>query len=109
MTAIDTYTCGYTKPIQLFVTAAILVVLTLWLGINGVPGLVVFFLLMIAVVCVVAYFLRKCLMLCFTTNGANGIFFLFKRSVIEGVNVDETLAEKVAEIVKKDYIAQTVK
>ena len=109
MTAIDTYTCGFTKPIQLFVTAAIFVVLSLWLGINGAPGMVVFFLLMFAIACFVAYFLRKCLILSFTTNGANGIFFLFKRSVIEGVNVDETLAENVAEIVKRDYIAQTGK
>ena len=109
MTALDTYTCGFTKPVQLLFFAVALLVFAVFACFVGLPGGVVFCLLLAAAACGVAYFLRKCLLLSFTTNGANGIFFLFKRSVIEGVNVDEAFAERVGEIVKRDYIEQTRK
>ena len=60
----------------------------------------------IAVICLSAYLLEKCLVLSFTTNGSNGIYFFFKRCIIEGINVDETLADRIADIVKWNYLAQ---
>ena len=106
LVSLDTYTFGFTKPIQFFFIAAALIVLSLISCFNGAPAGLVFVMLLIASVFVVLYFFMKCLVLSFTTNGANGIFFLFKRSVIEGVNVDETLAEHVASIVKRNYLKQ---
>lgn len=106
MTAIDTYTSGFTKPIQWLVIGVIFLVFALYMCFASAPGGLVFVLLTLAAICLLAYFLMKCLVLGFSTNGGSGIFFLFKRSVIEGVNVDEALAERVAEIVKRDYIAQ---
>lgn len=106
LTALDTYTCGFTKPIQFFVFAAAAIVFAIFQCFGGVPGGFVFVTLMLAVCFFVAYFLMKCLLLSFTTNGGNGIVFLFKRSIIEGVNVDETFAERVGEIVKRNYVEQ---
>ena len=65
--------------------------------------------LVISAVALIMYALQKCLVLNFTTNGGNGICFLFKHSIIEGVNVDESFAERVGEIVKQNYVAQTRK
>lgn len=109
MTALDTYMCGFTKPIQNLVIAVVLVIFALVSSFNGMPGFVVFIMLAIAVGSCIAYYLGKCLLLNFTTNGANGILFLFKRSVIEGVNIDETFSERVCEMVKLDYIEQAKK
>ena len=106
MASLDTYTCGFTKPIQFFAIAAVFIVLVIVSCFQGMSGGVVFFMLAVAVGCLVAYFLMKCLVLSLTTNGANGIFFLFKRSVIEGVNVDEAFAERVGEIIKNNYLEQ---
>ena len=108
MSAIDTYTCGYTKPVQWLVIGVILLIATLRLCLDfSSPSTLV--MLSISAICFVAYFLMKCMLLTFTTSGANGIFFLFKRSVIEGVNIDEALAERVMDIVKRNYIAQVRK
>jgi len=110
LTALDTFTGGFTRPIYLLVLAVFLIVLSLVVGFSkDVPGIVVFLLIAFAGVCVLFYFLRKCLLLGFTTNGANGIVFLLKRSVIEGVNVDEALSDCIIDLVKRNYLAQTRK
>ena len=109
LTALDTYTTGFTKPFILLVFAVLFVIFALYGSFMGLPGAVVFILLTLAIVFCVLFYLRKCLVLIFTTNGANGIYFLFKRSVIEGVNVDETLAEQIGELVKRNYIEQAKK
>ena len=72
-------------------------------------GFLGFVLLICAAVFAFLFYLRKSLLLNFTTSGANGIIFVFKRSVIEGVNVDENMAKEVSEIVKENYIAQVAK
>ena len=105
LSSIDTCTSGFTKPFQSLVTAGILVVLALLYSVRGYPGGIVFFVLILATVSFAWYFLRRCLVLNFTTKGGNGICFLFKRSVIEGINVDEALADRIADIVKQNYLA----
>ena len=108
LVALDTFTGGYTRPFYLLVLAVIFVVSGFFLGFaKDLPGIAVFMLILLAGVCVLFYFLRKCLLLCFTTNGANGISLVLKRSVIEGINVDEAFADRIGELVKRDYIAQT--
>ena len=110
MVALDTFTGGFTKPFYLLVLAVVFVLAGLILGFTKeVPGIVVFLLVLLAGVCILFYFLRKCLIMAFTTNGANGIVFLLKRSVIEGVNVDEALSDRIIDLVKRNYLAQTRK
>ena len=104
LSALDTYTNGFTKPVQWLACAAVMLLLAWFFGIGRTEGVPF---LLVAVFFLVAYFLEKCLVLSFTTNGANGIYFFFKRSVIEGVNVDETMADRIADIVKRNYLAQT--
>ena len=106
--ALDTYTFGFTKPVLLVVIAVGLFFMSIAMFIGRAPGLGIF-LLLIAIGCFAEYFYKKCLMLTFTTVGANGIFFAFKRSVIEGINVDEQFAERVGTLVKSNYLAQSGK
>ena len=111
LTALDTYTSGYTKPIYLLVLAGFFVLAAFFSAFSNSTGSGVLALLFLvfAGLCVLFFYLRKCFLLAFTTNGSNGIAFLFKRSVIEGVNVDETLAERIGELVKRNYLAQARK
>lgn len=109
LSSIDTYTTGFAKPFICLVFGIAFLVMTIfgWITTGSFAGGFVF--LIFAVVTFIMYALQKCLVLNFTTNGGNGICFLFKRSVIEGVNVDESFAERVGEIVKQNYVAQTRK
>ena len=111
LVALDTYTSGFTKPFYLLVIAGLLVLGAFYVAFANITGSGVLALLCIilAGLCVLFFYLRKCLLLVFTTNGANGISFLLKRSVIEGVNVDETLANRIGDLVKRNYLAQTRK
>ena len=104
LSALDTYMNGFTKPVQWLASGGVLLLLACFLDLGGSwrSTCAAF-----AIICFIAYFLEKCLVLSFTTNGSNGIYFLFKRSIIEGVNVDEALADRIADIVKRNYLAQT--
>lgn len=104
LSALDTFTYGFTKPMQLLVGAIVLLVVGLASMANS--AVIGFLLLIVAGVFAVLYYLRKSLVLNFSTNGANGILFVFKRSVIEGVNVDENFAKEVSVLVKKNYLAK---
>lgn len=106
LAALDTYTHGFTKPITFLIMAFAMLVLSIAMFINS--GALGTLFLILAVVFVVRFFLMQSLLLSFSTMGANGIVFVFKRSVIEGVNVDENLAKEVYELVKENYIAQVV-
>ena len=108
LTALDTYTSGYTKPVYLLVLSVFFVLAAFFAAFSNASGSGVLALLFIvfAGLCVLFFYLRKCLMLAFTTNGSNGIAFLFKRSVIEGVTVDEALADRIGDLVKRNYLAQ---
>ena len=107
LSSIDTYTTGFAKPFACLVVGNIFLLLTIfgWITTGSFAGCFTF--LLFSFVAFIIYALQKCLVLNFTTNGGNGICFLFKRSVIEGVNVDEAFAEQVGEIVKRNYILQT--
>ena len=110
LTQIDTYVSGFTKPIKAIIVGVILILLVVFvLCIFGNIGFVSQIMLVAAIACLIEYFTKKCLMINFTTVGANDILFLFKRPVVEGINVDETFAERVCEIVKRNYIAQVSK
>ena len=107
LSALDTFTYGFTKPVILLVFAIAFFVFAITpFSSSGFLG---FVLLICSAVFAFLFYLRKSLLLNFTTSGANGIIFVFKRSVIEGVNVDENMAKEVSEIVKENYIAQVAK
>ncbi len=110
LSALDTYTSGFTKPVLYLLFGCVFAILAIvYLGAKSRydSSFPFVFLLVLSAVFFVAYFLRKCLILTFTTCGANGIFFLFKRSVVEGISVDEEFAERVSDLVKRNYIMQT--
>lgn len=109
LSALDTYTNGYTKPFINLIFGLSFIVLGLIFGIKAHSTAILFILLVSGAVCIIAYLLKKCLIMDFTTIGANGIFFLFKRSVIEGVAVDEDFANTVCEIVKVNYLKQVAR
>jgi len=91
---------GYTKPFFLFVIGVVLVIgafATMCVG--NMPGAVPVFHLFFAAVAFVAYYLKKTLTLFFLPASSLGAVMGLKRSVIEGVNIDEKLAFKVIDIV----------
>ena len=106
LTALDTYTSGYTKPVLYIVYGVVALIYSIFCFANGMGGMG-FAVLLMAAVFFVLYYLRKCLVLAFTTSGANGIYFLFKKSVVEGISVDAEFAERVSDLVKRNYIMQT--
>ena len=112
LAAIDTYSSGYFKPAASFVIGLVLSLFgiymfaTAYVAATRVIGVA---LIGIGAVYFIDYALKKSVLLEFSTIGANGIFFLFKRSVIEGVNVDERFAKAVADLVKRNYLEQVVK
>lgn len=55
--------------------------------------------LLIAVGSVIAYFLNKCMILYVRPVSSSPIQIAFKRSIIEGVNVDEESSRKVVNLV----------
>lgn len=105
LSALDTFTYGFMKPIICLVLAVVLFIMALVMFSDSAA--LGFIFLIVAAVMGVLYYLRKSLILLFSTNGANGINFIFKRSLIEGVNVDENLSKRVYDIVKANYCAQT--
>lgn len=104
LVALDTFMSGFTKPVQLVVFAIVSFVAALGMFQNSAGFGVL--LLLLAAVFAVLYYLRKSLLLNFSTNGGGGIILIFKRSVIEGVNVNEALAKEVTDLVKENYINQ---
>ena len=111
LSALDTYTSGYTKPFAYLVIGVILAVegLVGCFASKGSSGAISMGVLLAGIGCLAVYALLKTLMLSFTTIGANGIYFLFKRSIIEGVPVDENFAVTVCEIVKANYLKQVAR
>ena len=107
LSAIDSYTTGFTKPFLWLVNGFVFLAYMIlrWMMTDSFAGI----LFVLSIGSFVTYILRKSLVLNFTTNGGGGICFLFKRSVIEGVNIDEAFADMVGEIVKRNYVLQTRK
>ena len=107
LSALDTFAGGFTKPVQRIVFAIALLAVSAIGAFQGMSTTLLVVLPAIALLCLIRYFRRKCLLLSFTTNGGNDVYFLSKRSVIEGLAVDESLANRIGDIVQRNYIAQT--
>ena len=107
--SIDTYTTGFTKLFIWLVTGIAFLACTIyqWTMTENTQSGFVF--LVLSVIAFATYVSKRSLILNFTTKGGKGIYFLFKRSVIKGVNVDEAFADMVGEIVKRNYVLQTRK
>jgi len=91
---------GYCKPFVLLVVAVMLLFLSLALALqDGAPGVIAVLFLLLAAGCVVAYFLKKTLLIFALSGCGMGPVISFKRSVIEGVAVDESQARRIVEII----------
>lgn len=65
---------------------------------NSVGGIWVFLRLVMSVGLVVLYFLNKCMVLYVIPDSNSPVMIAFKRSIIEGVDVDEDSVNKVIRI-----------
>jgi len=95
MTAVASAHGGFSKPIAYLIAAGFLILMAFGImaGGNVVIGFVV---LLIAVGCIIAYYLGKNMSLGIESSGGLPLGLTFKRSVIEGVTVD---SEKVRQVV----------
>jgi hypothetical protein len=83
MTAISASSSGYFKPILYLIL--------------GIPLIVV----LIGIIMVIYYFLHKSLMVTTVSHSGTMAAIAFKRSVVEGVKVDQEQAEEIIEIINK--------
>ena len=102
--AMDTATCGFTKPLPLILVGIGLLFMAFSMIVAKAGAIAI--LLLLAVGAFAGYYLKRCLVLYFSTMGASVILFPFKRSVIEGIEVDENFAKRVCDIVKRNYVAK---
>lgn len=106
LSALSIATCGFTKPFLLLVFAAIAFVGGLIMMATVIAPIIG---LIVAVVCVIYYFLQKTLMIQLVSNSSWAASICFKRSIIEGVKVDYEQAMEVIDIVNQLVLAQTKK
>jgi len=101
---------GYLKPFG-YITAA--AGCFLWALISmfndGASGWAVVWPLILAIGFIIMYFLNKCMILYVVPVSSSPIQIAFKRSVIEGVNVDEDSARKVIGIIVDAILGSTCK
>lgn len=89
---------GFFKPVLCFVFAVLCFIGAISvLGARN-SGPVVLILLLIAVVFVIAYFLKRTLLIFALPASGVGPVFCIKRSVIEGVVIDEKVADTIIDI-----------
>ena len=101
---------GYLKPFGYIIAAIGLFIYSMitfnneyasnWMG---------FLQLLLAICSIIAYFLNKSLVLYFNPISNNSTILSFKRSVIEGVNIDEEEAKKVIKTVATSIMQATKK
>jgi len=98
--------CGYLKPFQLLISAAIMVLLIPFMAVQQapVPAAVNGVLLVLALIFVVAYFLSKTLYIAVQTSGTGGAVIAFKRSLIENVQVDIEQAREVISVISDNIV-----
>lgn len=102
ISAISTFSYGSTRPVAYIVLTTIsfcLGVGFLFVQMEAAIATFVFGLIFL-----IAYFLRKALFLCFTTNSKESIVLVVRRSVIEGVSFNEKTTKLIREIVKDNFI-----
>ncbi len=91
LSSVSVATSGFVKPFM-------------WL-ILGIPLSFV----CIGIPMVIGYFLSKSLVVSVTSNGGQAITICLKRSVIEGVEMNEETAFKIVQIIKDQTLTQTAK
>lgn len=91
LSAVSIATSGFVKPF-------------IWL-LFGIPLCFV----CVGIPMVIGYFLSKSLIVSVDSNGSQSITICLKRSVIEGVEINEETAYKIVQIIKNRTLAQTVK
>lgn len=105
MSAISNLGAGYSKPIILLVVAAVLflfpIVSYLCAPSCPLPIELKIVLFLVAIACAVFYYLKKTLTLFFVPGSSIPASIGFRRSVIEGVGIDENTAFEIIEIVSR--------
>ena len=113
MRSISIASTGYTKPIILFVLAFLFfiigIVATIACLANGVAPVGFILPWFIALVCVIFYFLNKSLLISVVSNSSWPATICFKRSVIEGVKIDQAQAQEAINIINQLLMQQASK
>lgn len=95
LSSVSVATSGFVKPFMLLLLG-IVFTLTCFGGIVGIPM-------------IIGYFLSKSLVVSVTSNGGEAVSIFLKRSIIEGVEINEETAFKIVEIIKTQTLAQTAR
>ena len=95
LSATSVATSGFVKPF-------------IWL-LFGIVLLVTCFGTPIGILLLIAYYLSKSLVVSVCSNGGQALTICLKRSVIEGVEINEKTAFKIVDIIKNQALLQTVK
>lgn len=90
---------GYSKPFVLLVVAIIMLVIGLITMVASVPACVPLVLILLAICFAAVYYLKKTLVLFILPLSSMGACIGLKRSVIEGVDLDEATAFRIIDIV----------
>ena len=106
LSALCTVSTGYVKPFTYLILAAICLILTVASVPLGMAAAAVLPLIL-AIIFGVLYFLKKTISISITPNSGQGASIRFKRSVIEGVNIDEKEAYKIIAIINALFLRQT--
>lgn len=113
MRSISIASTGYTKPILLFVIAFLFFVIGIVAAIpclaNGFASAGFILPWIIAFVCIIFYFLNKSLLISVVSNSSWPASICFKRSIIEGVKIEEEKAQEVINIINQLLMQQTSK
>ena len=109
LSSISITTCGYTKPIALIVLGVIFLLLTIPVCLASESSMWIFIFLIAAIICFIYYFLNKSLLIWVVSNSSWPAGLCFKRSVIEGVNVEYEQAQEVIRIINELTMSQNSK
>lgn len=90
---------GYFKPVALLVGAIVCVVLSIVITLMGGSSFIVLMLFVAAVTDAICYYLGNTLVVFMLPGSGTGPVIGFKRSVIEGVVIDEKTAYNIVDIV----------
>lgn len=111
LSSLSVATTGYTKPILLLLGAFFDLIFGIVLLCHDVGVVKAFggLLLVCCVICIIKFFLNKSLLISVVSNSGWPIGICFKRSVIEGVKVDQDQAQEVIRIINQLLMQQTAR
>ena len=103
MSSVSNIGTGFTNPIAYLFIAGFLVFMSLSMMLGGGDGsgMIGFLLLIVAGIFGVLYFLRKAMTLFIQVHSGSLAIMVVKKSLIEGVNLDETQANQIIAILVK--------